>query len=84
MVNDYSLLWGKIKQSSFTQKQLAEKIGISTTSLSLKINNHKQFTQKEILKISNAVGIPKRDIPKYFFNQKVNKMNTKSKKGSSK
>lgn len=77
MVNDYSMLWGKIKQSGLTQQRLAKKIGISTTSLSLKINNHKQFTQKEILKISNAIGIATKDIPKYFFKQKVNKMNTK-------
>lgn len=76
MINDYSLLWGKIKQSGFTQSELAKKIGISKTSLSLKINNHQQFTQNEILRISNEIGIAKKDIPKYFFEGKVNKLNT--------
>lgn len=70
MVNDYSLLWGKIKQSGITQNKLASKIGISSTSLSLKLHSHYPFTQNEILDISNVVGIAKEDIPKYFFTQK--------------
>ena len=67
MKTDYSMLWAKIKQSKLTQGQLAERIGISRTALNLKINNHKQFTQREILEISKVIGIDKKDISKYFF-----------------
>lgn len=67
MKTDYSMLWAKIKQSKLTQGQLAERIGISRTALNLKINNHKQFTQREILEISKVIGIDKKDISKYFL-----------------
>lgn len=70
---NYNKLKGKIREVFGTQAELAIALGISKTSLNLKLNNHFEFSQNEIDKACNALGINKCDIPEYFFNLKVQK-----------
>ena len=39
---DYNKLLGKMREKRFTQDALAEKIGISATSMNLSLNNKRQ------------------------------------------
>ena len=68
---DYNKLKGKIKEIVKTQGKLAEMMGVDETTISNKLNGNTYFTQKEILKICVILHIKVKEIPKYFFNQKV-------------
>ena len=50
---DYNKLLGRMREKRFTQDALAEKIGISATSMNLSLNNNRD--------------IPLSKIPDYFF-----------------
>ncbi|BBB91017.1 MAG TPA: DUF739 family protein [Methylomusa anaerophila] len=69
----YNKLKGKIKEKFGTQEAFAKKLGISRTSLSLKLNNFSEFTQKEILDSMALLGLPGIEVDKYFFTLKVQK-----------
>ena len=69
----YGKLLGKIKENGFTQEQLANLIGMTPGTLSMKLNNQAYFKQKEIIAISDALGIPYSDIGEYFFAREVRK-----------
>lgn len=43
--------------SGFTQQEVALKMGISYQSLSLKINNKREFKQSEIIKLCEVLNI---------------------------
>jgi transcriptional regulator with XRE-family HTH domain len=58
MVWDYSKLRGKIKEKYGTQEAFASAIGISATSLSLKLNNEREFTQAEMNASIEALELP--------------------------
>ena len=64
---DYSKLLGKMREKRFTQDFLAEKIGISATSMNLSLNNKRDFKQEEIFNICKVLEIPLSKIPGYFF-----------------
>ena len=64
---DYSKLLGRMREKRFTQDALAEKIGISATSMNLSLNNKRDFRQEEILLICEQLDIPLSKIPDYFF-----------------
>ncbi|WP_283579442.1 DUF739 family protein [Ligilactobacillus aviarius] len=66
MINN-SLLWGLLKSKRLTQKELANRIGITNQTLSLKMSGKVQFKQKEIKKISEVLDIPQNKIGEYFF-----------------
>jgi len=68
---DYSKLKGRIREIFNTQSAFAEAMGMSTTSLSAKLNNKIEFSQKEIDKASDLLKIKKEEIPVYFFTSKV-------------
>jgi len=68
---DYSKLKGRIREIFDTQSAFAEAMGMSTTSLSAKLNNKIEFSQKEMDKASNLLKIKKEEIPVYFFTPKV-------------
>lgn len=70
---NYNKLRGKIKEVFNTQAAFAEALGISSTSLSEKLNNKVEFSQKEIEKAVELLQIPKEDIPIYFFTLEVQK-----------
>lgn len=64
---DYSKLRGKIKEVCGTQDVFAEKLGIGRVSLSQRLNNMLEFTQQEMYKACEILGIPLADITLYFF-----------------
>lgn len=64
---DYRKLLGKMREQKVTQEVLAEKVGISATSMNLSLNNKRDFRQEEILIICESLGISLSDIPTYFF-----------------
>lgn len=65
MVNE-NLLKAKIIEKGIDKKVIAEKLGISPTSLNYKINNKTQFKASEIQLLSKILGIDK-EKDKYFF-----------------
>ena len=64
---DYKKLLGRMREKRFTQDTLAEKIGISATSMNLSLNNKRDFRQEEILSVCEQLNIPLSAIPNYFF-----------------
>lgn len=68
---NYRKLKGRIREIFNTQSAFAEAMGISTTSLSAKLNNKIEFSQKEIDKASDLLKIKKEEIPIYFFTPEV-------------
>lgn len=73
MAFDYSKLLGRIREKGLTQRELAEQIGISPTTLSLKLGNNNFFTQKEVLKLCKVLDISDGDVAAYFFAEEVQK-----------
>lgn len=70
-VYDYSKLTGRLKEKHLTQSDLANKIGLSETSLNLSLNNKRPFKQSEISRICKCLKIPVRKIDAYFFTRKL-------------
>ena len=68
---NYSKLKGKIKEKFVTQSAFAKELGISSVSLSAKLNNRVEFSQVEIDKCCELLEIPKGFIVMYFFTQEV-------------
>lgn len=68
---EYSKLLGKIVSVYGTQYNFARALSLSERSVSLKLNNHIPWTQPEISRASALLGIDQKDIPEYFFDQKV-------------
>lgn len=71
MAFNYSKLLGRIKECGMTQESLAFSIGISASTLNLKLNNKSAFTQKEMRNISTTLEIPQNEIGAYFFTNEV-------------
>lgn len=65
---DYSKVRGKIREKFNTQDEFASAMGFSKTTLSYKLNNKVEWTQKEI---------EKAEIPLYFLTQKFKSLNFK-------
>lgn len=70
---NYSKLRGKIREIFNTQSAFSKAMGMSTTSLSVKLNNNVEFTQKEIEKAVYLLKIDKEELPAYFFTLEVQK-----------
>ncbi|CEN74822.1 Uncharacterised protein [[Clostridium] sordellii] len=68
---DYSKLKGKIKEYYDTQDNFAKALNIGRTALSQRLNNHLDFSQKEISRAYVLLNLSKEEIPEYFFKQKV-------------
>lgn len=73
MAFDYCKLRGKIKEVYGTQDKFAKDLGIGRVSLSQRLNNILNFSQKEINKSCEILKINKEEIPIYFFTLKVHK-----------
>ena len=69
----YGKLLGRIREKGFTQEQLANLVGMTPGTMSMKLNNQAYFKQKEIIAISDALDIPYSDIGEYFFVREVRK-----------
>lgn len=64
---DYGKLLGRMREKRFTQDYLAEKIGISATSMNLSLNNKRDFKQEEIVSVCSELDISLADVADYFF-----------------
>ncbi len=75
---DYSKLRGRIVEKLGSIKKYAELLNLSDTSISNKLSNRTPFNQDEILRSveSDVLDIDVMEIPKYFFMQKVGKIQT--------
>lgn len=71
MTFNYSKLRGRIREVFGTQDRFAEAMGRSNTSISQKLNNKSEWTQTEINRAVEVLGIDDVDISAYFFAQKV-------------
>ena len=75
-IYDYSKLKGRIKECFSTQSEFAQKIGISDTSLSYKLNNKSPFDQDEIEETIRLFDLTPKETLDYFFTLKVDKIST--------
>lgn len=66
-VFDYSKLRGKIREKFGTQEKFANCIEMSDQLVSGRLNNQSSWKQSEILRACNALGIPKQNIPDFFY-----------------
>jgi len=70
VVRDYSKLRGKITEFFGTQAAFANAMKLSERSISMKLNEKIDFSQGEIEKAINVLGLKRDDIPEYFFKNK--------------
>ena len=71
LVFDYSKLRGRIIEKYGYTKEFARAIGTSPTSLSLKLNNKGSFSQAEIKRAIDVLGIEPGSVTSYFFAVKL-------------
>ncbi len=64
----YDRLRGRIIERYGSQEKFAEIIGISSNSMSKKMNGKTGFSQRDIVRWSELLGIDKSDYSEYFFN----------------
>lgn len=67
---DYSALRGRIHECGLTQKEVAEKVGISESHLVRKMSGEFAFRQDEIDRIIKLLKIDPCEIGRYFFSPK--------------
>ena len=70
---DYSRLRGRIREKYRTEANFAAAMGIGRVSMSQKLNNETDFTQRQMLKAVKLLDIESREIPDYFYSVKVQK-----------
>ena len=69
---DYSKLRGRIVEKYGSITRFADALGISKSALSVKLNNHRLFTQDEIYRAIILLDI-EHEATEYFFTVKVTK-----------
>lgn len=57
----------KIKQSGYKLAFVAKHVGLSRASLSMKINNRRNFTAKEMFALSDLIGLTDTEKREIFF-----------------
>lgn len=68
----YKKLKGRIKGCigrKGTQKELAPILGMSTATLTQKLNGKADWKLSEVKKLSHILGIDKREVGDYFFEE---------------
>jgi transcriptional regulator with XRE-family HTH domain len=68
---DYSKLLGKIKEKGYIQSDIAKKVGIGKTTFNEVLSGKTFLRQPTIIKICDVLEIAYKDIPLYFFTQRV-------------
>lgn len=71
MAPKYAKLRGKIVEKYGTIEEFRKLLGISAVSVSKKLNGVTGFSQADILKWSDLLGIEIEDVGSYFFDSKV-------------
>ncbi len=75
MVNTNKLK-GKIVEAGYTLKEFADAMEMSPPTFSGKLHGSSFFNTQQIGRITDLLGIPKREIPDYFFENEEGKMPT--------
>lgn len=70
---NYSKLLGRMKECGYTQEKLARAIGISKSTLNLKLKNKASFYHPEMKKICEVLNITGEDVYAIFFTLEVEK-----------
>ena len=70
---DYSKLLGRIREYGYTQKTLANAVGMSTTQVCMCLHNKCNFKHKYILAICKVLDISIGEIGVYFYTLKTRK-----------
>ena len=70
---DFSKVRGRIKEKLGSEAKFAEKLDISSASLSSKFNNRSDFTAKEISRATDkdVLDLDIEEIGLYFFTRKL-------------
>lgn len=80
-MSDYQFVFdelrGRIVSKYGNNKAFAKAIGMSESTLSLKLNNKTPWMQYEIRKAASLLDMNLKDIPSYFFNEKIEKTQKK-------
>lgn len=63
----YAKLKGRIVEKYGSQDKFAEAVNRTSTTVSLKLNNKKNFTQKEIIDWCELLDIDLHDVGDYFY-----------------
>ena len=75
----YAKLSGRIKEKFKTQERFAEAMNMSPRSISLKLNNKREWKQNEIDKACELLEIQTSEIGEFFFVQYLWKKQAHSK-----
>jgi len=67
---NYSKLRGKIKEKFGTEQKFAMELGISTVSLSKRLNNQLYFDVPEVHRACDLLQIQIEEVSSYFFYSK--------------
>ena len=73
MEYDFDKVRGRIREKLGSEAKFAEKLGISTASLSSKFNNRSDFSASEISRAidEDVLDIDVEEIGEYFFKKKL-------------
>ncbi len=67
---DYAALRERMREIKLSQKEAARLSGMDECQLSRKLNGASGFSQEEILRLCEVLGIPSEEIGFYFFRRK--------------
>lgn len=70
---DYSKLRGRIREILGSEAIFCEKMPLTRSTVSLKLNGKVEFTQSEIATAMEVLQLPKSTIGDYFFKEKLRK-----------
>ena len=68
---DYSELFGAMSKKRMNQYELAKAIGVTPSTLSIKLSGKGEFKQSEMLSICKTLEASANNIGLYFFTEKV-------------
>lgn len=71
MSYNFAKLRGRMVEKNVSSKVLADRIGMASTALSLRLNGKRQFRLNEVEQIVSALDIPAEQIAAYFFTEEV-------------
>lgn len=67
----YAKLRGKIREVYGTQDAFSEAMGVSSVTISQRLNGKTDWKTNEIAKACELLGIPLKDVALYFFTPEI-------------
>lgn len=68
---DTKAIFNRMNELDIKQEYLADKLKLSQSTLSLKLNNKRAFTIEEMFITADILKLNPEEIREYFFNQNV-------------